>query len=126
MSMKTNRKTRWAGLALGALLVAGGVVAVPQAASAYTQTAACAKYFSMDQCAMYVNAKKEVAFRVDVDSNRGSHRYTVRTPGGRLLCKGDIAPNRGTVNCWFGSYTGRVKITVENKWGVLEKIVALR
>lgn len=125
MSMKT-KKNRWAAIALAALVVAGGTVAAPQAASAYTQTATCAKWFSTDQCATYVNAKKSVKFRLSTDSNQGSHRYTVRTPGGRLLCKGDIAPNAGSRSCWFGTYTGRVKITVENKWGVEEKIVVLR
>lgn len=126
MSMKTDKKNRWAALALAALVVAGGVVAAPQAASASTQTSTCAKWSSTDQCAMYVNAKHDVRFKLTTDRNDGAHRYTVRTPGGRLLCKGSIAPNAGSVNCWFGTYTGRVKITVQDKWGVKEKIAALR
>lgn len=108
------KKSRWAALALAALVVAGGTVAVPQAADAATLTSTCSKWFSQSDCSIWVNAKNDVRFK----------RYTVRAPSGRLLCKGNIMPNQGTANCWMGTYSGRTKITVQDKWGVVEKLVA--
>jgi hypothetical protein len=127
MSMTTalkNKKNRWAALALTALVIAGGSVAMPQAASAATLTSTCSKWASSSDCSIWVKASNDVRFKLTTDSNHGAHRYTVRAPSGRLLCNGTIAPNQGTVKCWLGSYTGRTKITVQDKWGVAEKIVA--
>lgn len=131
MSMLTNstkestkKKGRWqAALIAGLVLV--GSVAVPQAAGAASTTESCSSYFTPGDCAVWVNAKNDVEFRISSTAPRGAHRYTVRTPGGRLLCSGTITPNQNfSRNCWFGTYTGKVKITIQKKHGAPIKIHA--
>ena len=109
MSITTmKKKHRWATFALAALVVAGGTVAVPQAASAYTEMNTC-RY--TNTCSLMVHTtQQDVRFTIKGEGYT-VERYTVRTPGGRLLCRGTLltfSPKK----CYFGTYKGRVKITV--------------
>lgn len=121
MSMKTKTTRRWQAVALAALVIAGSV-AVPQAADAATARSVSKTCSSWSQpaCTLTVKAKNEVWFRVATDSGDPRVSYTVRTAGGRLLCSGKVTTNHGNARCWFGTYTGTVKITTTKPSSVLK------
>ena len=112
MSMKT-KKNRWAAIALAALVVAGGTLAVPQAASAATKTCGDDSY----SCSATVQAKSKITIRaIDTTYAKKSKSYTVKTPGGTTMCSGKITVNGGSKACYLGGYKGKVKITVAKDW----------
>ncbi|MFK0403093.1 hypothetical protein ACIQTT_12235 [Microbacterium sp. NPDC090225] len=118
MSMKTNKKNRWVGLALAALFVAGGVVAMPQAASAATVTTnstTCTSHAST--CSKTKTARHGlIVFNAtDPWMNKHSQRYTVKTDSGRMLCSGSITVNGGARQCLTGSHRGNVKVTISKQ-----------
>lgn len=107
------KKSRWAALALAALVMAGGTVAVPQAASAATKTCGGDSY----SCSTTVSAKSKITIRViDTSYNKKSKSYTVKTAGGTTMCSGKITVNGGSKACYLGGYKGKVKITVSKDW----------
>lgn len=113
MSMTTKKKNRWAALALAALVVAGGTVAVPQAASAATRTCGGDAY----SCSTTVQAKGKITIRaIDTTYRTKSKSYTVKTLGGTTMCSGKITVNGGSKACYLGGYKGKVKITVSKDW----------
>ncbi len=123
MTMNENRtprtaggrtwKSRFAAVALAALVVTGGAVAAPQAASAATRTCADDGY----SCTMSTSASGSVSFRT-IDSWGAKHgaRYTVKTAGGTTLCSGTLMINGGWKTCGLLGYKGTVKITVAKSW----------
>lgn len=111
MATNTRNTQRWQGLALAALIVAGTITG-QQAAHAATVKSSSVECRAVGaSCTLTVNARNDVHFRV-ASHWYGTSRYTVKTSGGRLLCGGTIDLNRGNRACWFGTYTGPVKITV--------------
>lgn len=113
MSMKTEKKNRWAALALAALVVAGGTVAVPQAASAATRTCGGDGY----SCSTTVQSKSRIDIRaIDTTYRTKSKSYTVKTLGGTTMCSGKITVNGGSKACYLGGNRGKVKITVAKGW----------
>lgn len=119
MSMKT-KKNRWAAIALAALVVAGGTVAVPQAASAATKTCGWDGY----SCTMTTSDSGSITFRAyDSWGNTYSTRYTVKTGGGRTLCSGKITVNGGSKTCSLSGHSGTVRITVSKEWSKNLRIV---
>lgn len=119
--MNTKTKNRWQAVALAALVIAGSV-AVPQAADAATarSVSKSCTLWSQSHCTLTVKAKNEVWFRVTTNSHDPRVSYTVKTTGGRLLCRGSVTTNRGNARCWFGTYTGTVKITTTKPSSVLK------
>jgi hypothetical protein len=120
---KTDRtkakKSRWAALALAALVVAGGSVAVPQAASAATKTCGADGY----SCSTTVSAKSKITIRaIDTSNRTKSKSYTVKTLGGTTMCSGKITVNGGSKACYLGGYKGKVKITVSKDWSAGARI----
>ncbi|MBQ3358395.1 MAG: hypothetical protein IJG47_05785 [Microbacterium sp.] len=110
--MKT-KKNRWAAIALAALVVAGGTVAAPQAASAATKTCGGDGY----SCSTTVQAKSKITIRaIDTSYAKKSKSYTVKTLGGTTMCSGKIVVNGGGKACHLGGYKGKVKITVSKDW----------
>lgn len=109
-----RRKKRWQALTLAALVAAAGLLSAPQAAIAggYSKTY-CRGLYDSQPCTISVNSYSSVRFSVTSSYPRGEHRYTVRKPGGQLLCRGTITPNRNVEYCYFGKYRGRVKVTVQ-------------
>jgi hypothetical protein len=123
MSMKT-KKNRLAALALAALVVAGGTVAVPQAANAAVSYKTCG--YDGYSCSTTVTAKQStVSFRV-----MGSHmatssqRFTMSTASGNVFCSGTITVNGAGKTCSLFGYKGKVKITVSKSWATGAQIKA--
>ncbi|MFJ2367737.1 hypothetical protein [Microbacterium sp. NPDC087665] len=116
----TKKKTsRWQALMLAGLVLAGGAVAVPNAATAApvkSSSQMCST--SVKSCSHTVRAKNEVWFRVVSPGASPTLSYTVKTISGRVLCRGTITPNHGNRSCWFGTYTGSVtiKTTKHTTW----------
>lgn len=127
MFTQTKKKTktsRWQALVLAALVLMSGSIAMPQAADAATVKSSSKECrSSAATCILKVKARNDVYFRVAATSD-GTSRYTVRTPGGRLLCRGTITLNHGNRSCWFGTYTGPVAITVSKEWSTFIRIHA--
>jgi hypothetical protein len=118
MSPDKKHLRRWQAMTLAALVAAGGLIAIPQmAAAAEHKTTYCRGLYDPPPCTLTVNAYSDVQFKVTSSYPRGPHRYTVRKPGGQLLCQGTIIPNFGSKYCSFGKYRGRVKITVQSIQG---------
>ena len=131
MSMSTMGKkkmNRWQAALLAGLVVAGGVVAVPQAASAATVTTTstvCTSYAS--SCAKTKTARHGlIVFEADEQGFRKVNRsYTVKTTGGRTLCSGTITVNSGNPRqCKTGSYRGNVKLSIRKQEDHSMKIYA--
>lgn len=108
-----RRKKRWQALTLAALVAAAGLLSVPQAAIADYSKTYCRGLYDPQPCTISVDSYSSVRFSVTSSYPRGEHRYTVRKPGGQLLCRGTITPNRNVEYCYFGKYRGRVKVTVQ-------------
>lgn len=107
------KKSRWAALALAALVLAGGTVAVPQAASAATKT--CGVDSSI--CSTTVQSKYKLSIRVvDTSYRKHTQRYTVTSAGGTKMCSGTITVNGASKACYLGGYKGKVKVTVTKPW----------
>lgn len=129
MSMMTITKKnsmkktgRWQAALLAGLVLAGSV-AVPQAAdAATTKSTTCSKWYSSSDCAVWVTPKKYLSFRIATDSDK-THRFTVRAASGRLLSNGMLRSG-GSTAVYLAGYTGKVKITIQDRWGVQEKIIA--
>ncbi len=112
MSMKT-KKNRWAAIVVAALAIAGGTVAVPQAASAATITCGWDGY----GCTLITSASGTVSFRAyDSWGTKYSSRYTVRTKSGSLICSGSLTVNGGWKTCSLFGYKGEVQIRVTKAW----------
>lgn len=113
-------KSRFAALALAALVVAGGAVAAPQAASAATRTCASDGH----SCTMSTNASGSVSFRaIDSWGAKYGSRYTVKTAAGTPLCSGALTINGGWKTCSLFGYKGTVKITVAKSWSKNLRII---
>ncbi|MFK0403092.1 hypothetical protein ACIQTT_12230 [Microbacterium sp. NPDC090225] len=107
--MLTKKKAgRWQALALAALLLAGGSIAVPQAADAAGGS------FCNDgkrACQTTTMAKKSVKFRISAPLPAGSKlRFSVTSLNGAALCSG-YAKVGSTRTCSF-QYYGKVRIKV--------------
>lgn len=112
MTTNTKNTHRWQGLALAALVLAAGTISAPQTAHATTVHSTSTECRAVGgSCTLTVNARNDVHFRLESHWS-GTSNYTVKTAGGRLLCRGSMSLNYGNRGCWFGTYTGRVKITV--------------
>lgn len=112
MTTNTKNAQRWQGFALAALVLAAGTITGPQAAQATTVKSTSTECRAVgDSCTPTVNARNDVHFRLKSHWS-GTSNYTVKTWGGRLLCKGSMSLNYGNRECWFGTYSGPVKITV--------------
>lgn len=118
---KTTKKGRWQAALIAGLVLAGSV-AVPQAADAATKSTTCSKWQSTSDCAVWVTPKKYLSFRIATDSDK-THRFTVRAASGRLLSNGMLRSGERT-EVYLAGYTGKVKITIQDRWGVQEKIIA--
>jgi hypothetical protein len=117
----TKKKGRWQAALLAGLVLAGSV-AVPQAADAATKSTTCSKWQSSSDCAVWVTPKGHLNFSIKTDSNQ-THRFTVRAPSGKLLSSGMLRSGERT-EVYLAGHTGKVKITIQDRWGVQEKIVA--
>ena len=106
----TKKKGRWQALLLAGLVLASAV-AVPQAASAVTQSKGC--YIGSTSCSLKV---KTLDHRILLTTSsygiNTEARYTVRTNGGKLLCNGTIKHGGSTKGCYFPNYDGAVKVTI--------------
>ncbi|MGN7966336.1 hypothetical protein ACTJKK_09680 [Microbacterium sp. 22179] len=117
MSMLTNntrettkKKGRWQAILLAGLVLAGSV-AVPQAANAVTTTQGC--YFGPTSCSVKVKTSQHRILLTTTSYGINTEaRYTVRTNGGKLLCKGTIKHGGSTKGCYFPNYDGAVKVTI--------------
>ena len=121
MSMKT-KKNRWAGIALAALVVAGGTVAVPQAASASSSNVTCSNWAT--SCSTSVTASGSVKVRASANTPNGWYRFTVKTSSGRTLCDRSLQLNQSYTSCSLGSYSGRVNVRVDKPWGSSMRLYA--
>lgn len=115
---RVHRVRRWQALAIAALIVSSGVVAVPQSASAGDTTTYCRGLYDPPPCTTTVDSYSNVRIIMKSVHSLGQHRYTVRQPGGKLLRRGTIVPNRNAVFCYFGKYRGRVKVSIQVISGV--------
>lgn len=116
-----KKKGRWQAVLLAGLVLVGSV-AVPQAADAATKSTTCSKWYSSSDCAVWVTPKGHLNVLIKTDSDK-THRFTVRAANGRLLSNGMLQSGERT-QVYLAGYTGKVKITIQDRWGVQEKIVA--
>lgn len=119
MSMTTMGKkkmNRWQAALLAGVVLAGGALAVPQAASAASGTKTCGN--DGYSCSTTVTAKKgHLSFRVvDAPYTKGSTSYTVKMANGSKLCSGKITFNGASKTCSTYGYKGKVTISVSKGW----------
>ncbi|MGN7966334.1 hypothetical protein ACTJKK_09670 [Microbacterium sp. 22179] len=107
-----KRKGRWQAVLLAGLMIAGSV-AVPQAANAAWAKKSCP---GSRVCIVAINATKPVVGIMTSGKYYISHNYTVRTAGGKLLCRGRVATNTVGPICNLDGYRGRVRVTVAQGW----------
>lgn len=128
----TKKKTsRWQALALVALLLVGGSVAVPQAAdAASTKTKSCG--FWDTRCSLTLSVSRTAhPQRVLKVSVPAGGLISARVPfvveddaRGNILCRGNIELRKGTATCKFSYFPSRVRITITKPWAITSSIYA--
>lgn len=114
MTEKTNRSSarRWHALALAALVLAGGSLAVPQTADAAAAKQHTCNYRYTATCVLTTKVSGVIHFRVKARVPHGkSLRYAVTASGGKTLCSGRIKADDSLRMCFF-SYSGTVRVAV--------------
>ena len=109
---------RWQAVVLTALVLAGGSIALPQAADAAVQhqgSTPCK--ISASTCSATGKLRTSIGFQY-LSLAKGKAQYTVKTPQGRTLCSGKVSPNKLTI-CRNLSYVGPVKITLKKSTSLL-------
>ncbi|MFS0853689.1 hypothetical protein [Microbacterium sp. 179-I 3D4 NHS] len=113
---KKTRKSRGAAVLLAGLMIAGGAVALPQAASAAETYKTCGG--DGYSCSTTVTAKQTtISFKV-VDTRRtpNGQKYTVKTGSGSTICSGTVTVNGGGKTCSLFGYKGKVTVSVAKGW----------
>lgn len=124
MSLKTRKTPRWQALALAALVLAGGSIAVPQAASAAANSTTCTTVWFTGSCQVKIKAPYGVVqFRATATVPRGAKMaWNMKTASGKTLCKGTMTSGSWR-SCSF-SYRGTVTVKVSTGLSSLATISA--